>query len=320
MAYTTGTASSIDDFLTQFVTFAVANAGFTNEGTVTSSAGTGSRTIHRISKGGVHWFFLKSPDNKLFAGRMGYSALPNGGNPDTPGSAYQSTYTYFSTWNFTPPYVGHYFFTDGTCVHAAVEIASGIFNHWSVGIVSKYGTWTGGEYISGGYYYHVSNSDYTDFNSPYACRPFNDVQQNNIGVYCYARCTNTGTDSTDFKALNGVYNNTSGMFVGIAGGQDGVASFYNQVIRDAPNAFTNRTPIFPGVFRRYDYENNSGLASLAGKIPYVGFLKMTPDMNAKDIINTDWQVFPITMRTGGNTLSPSGASLSYEYALAYRRV
>lgn len=321
MAYTTGTASSVDDFLSQLVAFAVANAGFTNQGQVTSSVASSSRTIHRISKGGVHWFFMRFLANNGIAARMSYTAFPNLGNPDSPGTDFQTYYTYCSTWNFVPPYAGHYFFTDGTCVHAVIEIASGVYNHLSFGSVSKYGTWPGGEYLCGGYYNATNGADYRSWNDSYHCRPFNDLNQSNLSsIFCYLRATNTGVGSTDFKALNGGYNSSSGMFVAIAGSTGGQSAFYTQVIRDAPNVFTNRTPIFPGVVRRYDYENNSGLTSLAGTVPYVGFLKFTQDMNAKDIINTDWQVFPITMRTGGNTASPSGASDSGEYALAYRRV
>lgn len=319
MAYTTGTASSVDDFLSQLVTFAVNNAGFTNQGQVTSSVASGSRTVYRVSKNGVHWFFMRLTANTGFVGRMSYSAFPDLGNPDSPGTAFQTHYTYFTTWAFTPPYVGHYFFTDGTCVHAAVEVSSGIYNHWSFGSVTKWGGWPGGEYLCGGYYNVKSGPNYRDWNSGYHCRPFNDYPQNQLSnVYCYLRATNTGTGSTDFKAMNSGYENSSGMFCGIITGNDnGITSMFAQVIRDAPNAYTNRTPIFPGLVRRYDYEQDSGLTSLAGIVPYVGFLKFPQDMNAKDIINTDWQVFPITMRTGGDETVASGSDV---WAFAYRRV
>ena len=90
---------------------------------------------------------------------------------------------------------------------------------------------------------------------------------------------------------------------------------YGNILRDSPSVSTGRTPLLPGVMRMR--ESVSGLLRVAGTIPHIAILKMSNDMNPKDIINSDWQVFPLTCRTGGDKTL---ASSSYEFALAYRRV
>lgn len=319
MAYATGVASSPDDFITQLCAFAVANAGFADQGTVTSSSGTGSRVVRRISKGGIWWNFLRFSDSKGINAAMGYSGLAAGTTlPSNPIGADKQTYwTLMGTWDFTGPYVGHYFFTDGTCVHAVLEIAAGIFNHISFGKITPYGSFAYGEYVTAGYYqvYKPSNV-WQDWSSGYCTRAFNDGAQGQVGnVYSYIRIANAGV-AADFNALASPYHTSHGMFAGV--NDDGnylKGSLYVRLLRDAHNETTNRTPIFPGLVRLRD--SVSGLYQVGGVVPYVGILKMPPDMNPKDIVNTDWQVFPITMRTGGNT---SLAAISYEYALAYRRI
>lgn len=322
MAFTTGTSSSIDDLLTQLVSFAVTNAGFTNVGQVTSSAGTGSRTVHRVSKGGIHWFFVRETGNNGFRGRLSYSALADGGNIDSPGTAFQTYPTLCHTWGFTPPFVGHYFFTDGTCVHAAIEVASGVFNHFSFGSITKYGTWTGGEYITGGYYGSSTAGEYRGWNSSYNHRVFNDQTHSQLStIFSYLRVKGDASTNADFGTLYSGYDGSNGMFCGAEGGSNrGNGSIYTRLLANSPNQMTSRTAIFPGLVRVADYTEGSNLGRVAGIVPYVGILKFSEEMLAKDIINTDWQVFPITVRTGGSTSTTGGAANSGEYALAYRRV
>lgn len=324
MAFATGVATSIDDFLAQLVSFAVTNAGFTNEGSVTSSAGTGSRTVQRVSKSGVHWFFTRYANSMGLAAKMSYSALPNAANIDSPGGTFQSTYTDMNTWTFVGPFVGHYFFTEGTCVHAVLEVATGIFNHFSFGKVTPIGTWTGGwvggEYVTGGSYRTVETVGgvvgYRDWINTFSHRPFNDGTDSQVNELSRIRVADTN-NASNFSTLRGPQASPfHGMFSGLDdGGHYNHCSVYTRLLRDAHNETTNRTPIFPGVVRLRD--SASGLYHLAATVPNVGILKMTPDMNPKDLINTDWQVFPFTMRTGGDRVI---AALSYEYALAYRRI
>lgn len=315
MAYTVGTSANTTEFLVKLVAFAASN-GFTNENSVVAADG---RTVHRLSKGGgVTWYFAAQTSNAGFVGRMGYSNFPViGGSIDAPGTAFQASPTQFTTWAFTNAFVQHYFFASNGCVHAVVEISAGIYNHISFGTVTKWGNWPGGEYLTAGYYNSSNAGAYRDWNSNYHCRPFNDLAHSMLtGSSSYIRAQETSI-GTDFKSMQGGYNSTCGMFVGIGGITDGEGPMYTQVMRDSPSQFTARSPIFPGLVRRYDYEQNSGLSSLAGVVPNVGFVKFTQDMNAKDLINVNWQIFPITVRTGGDQ---SVASTSYEYALAYKRV
>lgn len=318
MTYATGVATGPDDFITQLCAFAVTNAGFADQGTVTSSAGSGSRTIRRISKGGIWWSFLRYSTNVGIAGAMGYTGLGAGSTvPVNPvGADKQSYYTQMGTWAFTGPYVGHYFFTDGTCVHAVLEIAAGIFNHISLGKVTGVGGFSYGEYLTAGAY-QTSNTGgvWAPWNSGFCTRPFNDGNQASTGAqFSFIRTGNTGA-TADFGALQGTTAPSHGMFVGATDAGDySLSSMWYRAMRDAPNDTTNRTPLFPGIFRLFD--TPSGLYRIAGTVPDVAFMLMTPDMNPKDLILTDWQIFPLTMRTGGDQ---TVAAISNEWALAYRR-
>lgn len=318
MAFATGVATTPDDLIDQLCSFAVANAGFTNQANVTSSAGSGSKTIRRISKGGTWFNFFRFTNSRGFSAVMGSSGIAAGSAVTEPiGGDKQNYSTPFGTWAFSGPYVGHYFFTDGTCVHAVVEIASGIFNHFSFGKITPMGGFSGGEYVTGGFYPGLTSGNYYSWDSAQHIRPFNDSSQGSYSASTagYIRLANAGL-SSDFGALLGANGNSHGMFVGIDSGQNyGPCSIWARAVRDAPNMATNRTPMFPGLVRVYD--SVSGLKRLAGSVPYVAFMEMAPDMTAKDIIYTDWQIFPITMRSGGNiTVAPN----SGEFALAYRRV
>jgi hypothetical protein len=242
-------------------------------------------------------------------------ALPGAGSSHT--GAVQPRWTGMTTWGFTGPYTGHYFFTDGTCVHAVMEVASGVFNHMSFGKVAKFGTWTGGEYLTGGWHDSINAGSYRDAFSGFHTRPFEDDNNSSLNtIHTYVR-TAGAVAAADFVPMSSVQVSPyHGMFVGIYhGGVYLKTAFYARLIRHAPNDATNRTPLFPGMLRLR--ESASNLYHLAASIPYVAFLKMSSDMNPKDIIDTDWQIFPITQRTGGNAVT---APLSFEYALAYRRV
>jgi len=239
------------------------------------------------------------------------------------GAGFQLYYTEMNTWQYTGPYVGHYFFTEGTCVHAVVEIASGIYNHFSFGKVTQNGTWTGGEYITTGYCNVLATAtDYRDMFDSYATRPFNAGADSNAGARgSYLRIANAASVN-DFAKAGGnsaaITNvNLVHFFVGRSSTTGlSAADVYANILRDAPNASTHRTPLLPGTLRAR-LSTADTLWNRHGRIPGVAFLQFAPDMNPKDIINTDWQVFPVSQRAGGN---PTLASLSFQYALAYKRV
>lgn len=332
MSYTTGVPSNLDDFLAALVAFAVANAGFTNLGAVTTSAGTGSRTIQRIQKGGIVWNFTRNTAGTDVQACMSYTALASGFAMTNSGIAVgasnsQQYWTEMNTWAQTGPYTGHYFFSDGTVVHAVIEVIAGVFNHISFGSITKAGSWTGGEYLTAGWHDSLNvsytpnryrdsiSTNYTD--SFYSVRPF-DAENNDAANnrFSYMRTASTSSVA-DFGRFGPVATGASqAPVVGFVGASVSSAlTLYGSLLRDSPSLSTGRTAMFPGVIRIRDAA--SGLLRVAGTVPRISLLKMSGDMNPKDIVNTDWQIFPVTCRTGGN---PVLSSTSYEYALAYRRV
>lgn len=316
MAFATGVAASFDDLIQQTISFAVANAGFTDEGSVTASQGY---TVRQISKGGTYWNFHFRPGTPAVFAQMNNALLAEGVNllsstaAPAPG---QSNWTLLHGDTHYGPFVGHYLFTDGTCVHMVVELASGIYNHMSFGSVTKYSTWVGGEYITAGNFRgRFMSPNWADWRDSYNNRPFEAMDPSSTSYRTFLRTANSGL-AADFQFVSRPDSTQPSLFCGTydLNGYN-QTSIFTRLLRDSPNVATGRVPLFPGLIRLHD--SVTGLKLLAGFIPHVAFTKMAASMNPKDIINTDWQVFPIHARTGIDTTQ---YSTSYDFALAYRRI
>lgn len=333
MAFQTGTASSFTDFFIQLRAFATSNAGFSNNGTSTING----NTVHSVSKGGIYWNFEEGASLfTLSAGftfnyarmRMTYS-LPNdvdGFNQSFPTG--QPRYTAFGTNASTGPFTGHTFYTEGTAVHAVLEVFPNVFQHLSFGSIEKSGAWAGGEYLtassyargSGGVLGFESNSSQHPFADSYGTGHAVGTAGNfNASVYSFVRYVQSGTNNDDFAPLANVLNNQVCRMSGVMDLSSDLNIMHNQLVRNSPNQANLRSALFPMYVRLRDYTANSPATLdayfIAGTVPGVRVCNVR-ELNPHEIVNTDWQVFPIIQKDGDDTVAP----ISGEGGFAYQRV
>lgn len=319
MAFQQTTASSIDDVISQICAFAVANAGFTDQGTTVVS----SRTVRRISKGGIYWSFRSDQSNIGEAGlslyhifaRMSYN-ITSGATP-TSGNG-QRDWTAMSLWNFPGPYPTLYLFTEGNAVHAVLELTTRVFNHISFGSIIKTDTFTGGEYICSNFCNYRNNNLY-QFNNSYTYT-FNCGDGDSVGTNYGNPNSHTGGYNQFLRSVKttgqtgyepdfceyGYYRNNQAV---IGSGIGGICA---RLFDDTPNVATMRSVLLPQyVFVRND---STGLKQISGYIPDVRLVPMTY-LDPGEIILNDWQVFPFIAKESNNSNYPG----SGKYGLAYKR-
>lgn len=306
MAYSQTTASSSADVISQFCTFAIANAGFADAGTVT----IGSRTLRRISKGGIYWHFIPFATGNGIKAYMAYSAQSS---EDAVSSAGQGYSTYCSCWAFPGPYPTLYMYAHSGCVHVAIELTNGIFNHLSFGNITKTDTFTGGEYLTGGSYQNTYSSpaQYYSVGSSQQAAVFAGQSQG----YSYSN----GFGYMRAVKPAGPYNNSQD-FAPIGASSDyalrcafsAVNSMLERLLRDSPNTATLRTPLFPMYVSLFD--SASGLYRLSGYVPGVRVCG-NKYVDPAEIVLTNWQCFPLTQKDASALIcAPCG-----NYGLAYQR-
>lgn len=308
MAYSQTTASTLDDVITQIIGYAVANAGFTDEGSVTYSG----NTRYRMSKGGIYWTFYSNYTSSKYRirVRMSYSISPTEDPTDLNS---QDDWTHISAWGFGGPYPNLYMFSDGLTVHACLEVTNGIFTHLSVGSITKTDTFTGGEYCAGIHYeYQTWNGTYNYYNWDTAYGtplfPGGDNTRNGTTYLSYIRSVPVAgatNDEFDFAPFGVIKNDqsASGVFVG------GICDY---LMRDSPNTATLRTPLFPSyIFVR---DPITLLYKSSGYVEGMRLVNME-FLNPGEIILNNWQVFPLIRQEGDGMSSP----VTGTWGIAYKR-
>ncbi len=168
MAFETGQAADIPDLIAKLSTFLQAN-GWTEDqrdntakqfafhkGTVYFSGRWGSDTANIMS---LHQ-------------ALGYTGGNAPGNhPNDSGQGYNATSSQTRTNLFTErnvdfvgtgPYPNYWFFEKDASpayIHVVVEVSTGLFVHFGSGTLSKFGDWTGGEYLYGHYHPSTNNNE-----------------------------------------------------------------------------------------------------------------------------------------------------------------
>lgn len=311
MAYTQTTASSLQDVISQLCAFAVAQAGFTNNGTATY----GGKTYHRISKGGIYWTFVDSyysSKNHILL-RMSYNISDTVSPTNLNG---QWDWTVMSCWGFAGPFPTLYMFSDGSAVHGVLELTNGIFNHISFGNIQKTDTFEGGEYCASqffdrqywdvGYnanrYYWDDHFGSTMFPGGWITRPYTS----NLSYIRSVQVSGVTNAEGDFAAFSNNRNNQHAIGVGVNG-------ILDPLMRDSPNSATLRTPLFPCYVNVRDPV--TGLYRSTG---YVGNIRLVnmKYVDPGEIILNDWQVFPFIQEEGTGISCPVTGNWGWAYKRA----
>lgn len=264
--------------ISSIVDFAVANAGFTLV--------DGDDDFQVISKSGLYLCFtlesFYSSSYYEIAARL-TTVEPTESNYKTVDGQYKLSGMGMDVYQ--GPYVGLHLFTNGSEVNCALEIVAGAFSHLSFGSILKFGTYTGGQYLTGsvysvdaGYYYPTS----------LAVNPFDGGL--NTGSYggwpSYFFCNSFYYDSQFYAESYKVDNKRS--FWG------GVSSTCNTSLFNVNYAAYNyRRPLLP-LYKII--ETTTSRNKVVGVSEQAKYINMLGLLN-KEIIEYDWMVFPYSQRS-----------------------
>jgi hypothetical protein len=230
-------------------------------------------------------------------GRMSYSIAANVAPTNSNG---QAIWTRTSLWNFSGPYSNVYMYTDSTnvAVHVAIEVAAGIYSHFSFGSIIKTDTFTGGEYISGNYAeYKPGTPDYlyiefTTNSTLFPGQIFNGGGAGNYFTYMRSVPLSGSTgDEYDFLPACAQAGSGSTARLCTFGGINGWSGL---LLRDCPNTGTLRSPMFPYYVSRLDTVSEN--MAIAGYVPGARIIAVDA-IDAAEIVLTNWQCFPYSQKT-----------------------
>lgn len=253
--------------------------------------------------------------------------------------------------HITSGFTGHYLFTDGngvtpgTYVHAVIQIAANEYRHLLIGIMDKYVSFTGGDYLIGHYWNRYDNDDGTGAVANFLDQPYSSehlwpmqltnhsstdltANEDNIGRNNWFRASGL-RGGVDWWACHGVGNagvisvaqrfgtNNDPVNVGpgaIVGHGDslGVGLWLCE-----PNLAAKAKPLVPFVFMgAFPFEAQERWAAL-GEIPDCRRVNMRGLAPGEQLtIGSDnWRVYPLV--NSNSSVGADNAYSGYE-GLAYR--
>lgn len=301
--------ASVTTILGAIITFAVANAGFSNQGD--------DSTLKRLSKSGHYYCFeVKRSGAAGIQGRL-TGELPTSGTWKTLTNGSKLLGSMF--WNIsTTSFTGLHLFTQGLSVYAALELVPNVFVHLSFGLIKKFGTYTGGEQITGQCFSSArGNPSYFSVGSEYDGPPENGgnamrypggTAENDYTDYRYVGARHDRDNTAEGRELLWTASSQLG---GDAGGPYPMKALHAQGVA----AYNLRRPLFPiyAMVRDISVSDNW---QVVGELEGCRFLNLSGLTN-KTVLEDDWMVFPYTQQTtiaSGYFLSNSG-----DNGIAYKK-
>jgi hypothetical protein len=327
MAWETGIASDLDDLLDQMCAFAVAEAGFTE---ITQIGSTGRQSdMYILQRGSVYWWFLGNiqtltnyGDNGFIEARM-MTTQPNLGNRTTL-SLGQRALTKAQLWNRDDgPFTNHWFYSNGQNVAMVVEVVPNVFTHLVFGVATKFGTYTGGEFLGGtmmgssGWSQSISEwligttafgnygsypFAYDQGNSTYGAG-YHYFPQDSYGDYRDFAIFESSNVDTQHCIGSMTYNMVSTPAQNILTGD---------LLRYSPSAYNSRAVLVPPYFWQYD--TASGRRMCLAEVDNIRLLNMNL-ITPKETVEVKWDVYPIFQKDG----DPGVATITGDAAYAYER-
>jgi hypothetical protein len=299
MAYQTGSESSLSALVSAVLTFAVAEAGYVDEGTWVD----GEWTVHALSRGGVY-FLLRENGTRS---RLNLADAISVGAPwgEQTGKSPEDSVCY----PVTAPYTSYHLFATAGNVFAAVECGPGRYNHFMFGELVKVGIWSGGQFVAAGRY---------------------DDNHWNDGIFYYQNAyplvgedTDDGYETTSILKIAHANNNGYARF-----GENRYTSFSlvraptfhgpmgrYLTNRSNPNPFNQRAVMLQVQVYLLDESAGSQWRPL-GYIEGIRGLRID-NLNPQQVINNNWMVFPLAQKgtNGANGVWPGSAN----YGVAYQQ-
>lgn len=339
MAFETGIPTTLDGLLQDVVAFAVANAGFTEMTKITTGLPAGNTTdMYILEKNGIYWYFIGMQRADADFGTYGeidcrmMLTMPTVANMETQtDGAYRKSRVALLN-RPSGPYTNYWLYSaTGDSVSLALEITPGIFTHMSFGTVNKFGTWTGGEFLTGEMFYMTAAYSAASGFQDYWAVPGGYGQMSFCTGYHYSYSTlgffgyvyhpvNSYGDHRDFAAIAGgaisssaPWFNQRARFQGCYTDASAGDSLIQVLMQRSPNAFNERTALFPTYLTLYDEVSQRYI--LAGHVEGVRHARIDL-LTPKETIEVEWDVYPHSQKTGDQLVAP----ISGNFGLAYRRV
>ena len=303
MAYQTGVSSSASELLAALLDFSVANAGYTRG--PTWSWNNGISTARSLLRNGVYFVFVTATNDpsRVWINTCTAIDTSKGDNQQVGSSSGGARCDLLAG-----PFVGHHFFADNYGVNVAVEVVTGVYTHFNFGEIVRNGDWEGGQYATGLHFYSRDANYMRDLGSVFNYLPFdslNMAQQDSDYTGCptHIRTPNNGP----IARLRRNGTTTTAWNTGWCGNQG------RDLIDYSPNKANGRAVLVPMNI----VQATNGTASPFLQLGYVSNARLVniANLNAKEMVNGDWMVFPICQKQGpGTTYLNSG-----NYGIAYRK-
>lgn len=335
-----GTAN-LEAFIISFLTFAENNAGFA-AAQQTFADPVDSRAVYWTSRttNGLltYWTFKHDTnamtvygDDRVEARMMSVEPTELNYNTSTVG---QPFFTFMATWNLSPPFIEHIMYSDGDSVFLVLQVQSNLFAHLCFGNVQKVGDYTGGEFLQG------NNFEKAGSITPW--RPLVSGPHDSATMIFGGR-ENRATAGMDETGRNYIRNNISGANDGedyTPFGASTVATvpnaqgtmppnnsfgqvnlqqqnygigFFDKVQNTSPSLATQRAPLLPVYVYISDLSNDQ--PQPAGHVPNITSVNIK-DLSPKDVVNTDWDVYPLAAKFGDTDIF----TVSENWGVAYRNI
>ena len=303
MGYQTGTASSAIDMMDKIRIVAESQGWITDYNADVIAATT---RFLSLRKGAVNFNFLSdiSAGNPTNLGGFVYMNLAVGFNAassfaNQPLNSYTVNEDYYNTITnaLTGATTSYHIFYDTDYVHTVIETQPGIYSYICFGILDKYGTYTGGEYIAGSNWQYSTNV----VNSPEANHTYlfdNDSKNSNYGGGHTIRVEVDGKR----YFYNNIYIAAGKYCTGIIKLAANRATYSVTEVPNSkeflatPNIFNQVTPLLNTPIY---IERGNNLHSPIGEVKGLRTINMK-NYNHKDIITLgadNWMVFPAKKKT-----------------------
>lgn len=309
MAFQTGTASSFINLLDALRLFATANGWTQNQWSA-----VGADQWLSLQKGSIYANFLASATQVQIKGALGYSgAAAWNAQPSThsPTPRIRDGWYGAVTWPVTYWFQQH---TTPDDIVVVVRYQPTRFFYFTVGTMTKYGTWPGGEYYAASSEHPTVGNDSAPIadQSPNAACNFAGLFWSKVGAFGYSAVPDILHCEVDSATWGGATRNqggespTSGIQI-LASASRHTYPLQNRLL-SAFNGLTTLQPIWVHALRP------DGLWSPIGRVEHVRYANVANHSPA-DIISIggqQWMLFPWTEKGG------PGDSAGQHYGMAIK--
>lgn len=316
MAYSTGAAATQDALMDALRTFALAQGW-------TSDAYAGN--VLEIHKGTIYVQFQWDDTTRIQVFHsLGYDGSGPGSEPDDSGNGGAAERQVSGIG--AGPFVKYHFFAPSSgedYIHVVLEYAAAKYRHFTFGELVKVGTWTGGEYCFGHYWYA---SDPDDLRGNQHAIPFDGRSEqpyyagtihaeglpSQAGAGKWGICWNLRYNSSPGTDKAGNPRTVFGSEV-----RNGFVTCAFAGMKANPS--DGYVPLIPlAVYHSEDYTLSVKKLRLVGYAPDVRYMNMRNFAPAEEItIGGDtWMVFPVTRKR----YVQDNAEESWNAAFAYKKI